>query len=409
MPENGLENTGQKRAVPDEVGKAGRVVSARPHRLCDCLRARIEACDLFDGLAAFERKRAGLPSAGAPFDFLGKALWIVFVLIVISGVGLLAGYSPTVTGAFSSVERMQTSFPMGWWLRGAHKYCTDLFVILALLRLVRIAYRRAYKSPAEISWISSLVVLAVGMVAGLTGYLLVWHQRAFRMGRIFEGDIMTYEAAHPLGGLGLHGWPAGWILGGDEISQQALMAIFVAHIALGFLLMLAALCWRVTARKKVPAYRHFSPETAWPLFWSILAAVTVVAILFPPPLGSPSDGLLKPHPILADWYLLGCYQLIDILTPPAAVSLILLGFVLGALIPWIDRSSAKGPRPLVTSIVTAGLATWLIFTLKGLGWSISPAGILGLTAVVWFIAVIVGAMGEARTGAGESGREVTGR
>ena len=410
MPDNGLENIEELTEIEAEepaeieVKELPPVITSRRRRMgfTAWWRSRSGAWDLFDSLTAGERRRAGLPQGAWSVDYLGKAMWVVFVLIVISGIGLLAGYVPTVSGAFSSVERIQNEMSLGWWFRGVHKWGTDLFIILGILRLVRLAYRRGYKSTGEFTWIWALLVLAIGMAAGLTGYLLVWHQRAFWMGSVLQSDPMASESVQPLGGLGLKGWVAERIVGGVQVTQSALTIIFVIHIALGFIVLLSAFCLRLIARRLVPKYRHFSLCIPPGLVWAILGFLTFIALILPPPVGGPSDGILTPMPILSDWYFLGCYQLIGALTPTIAGWLIGIGFLVGFLLPWIDRSRAKGARPAVTLLIAAGLLTWLIFTLKALGWAVADYGILVITALVWLIALILAAMAEYRPRKAES-------
>jgi quinol-cytochrome oxidoreductase complex cytochrome b subunit len=355
---------------------------------------RFDSCDLFDSQIAAERHRTGLEEGAAPVDYIGKAMWVVFVLIVISGIGLFGGYVPTISGAFNSVERIQTDFTFGWWFRGVHKWGTDLFIILAIARLVRLAYRRGYKSTGEFGWIWALAVLAIGMTAGLTGYLLVWHQRAFWMGSILQSNPLSFEGVRPLGGLGLKGWAAELITGGTEITASALTGIFVLHITLALAIVVPVFCRRLAKRRMVPKFRNLSFYVPPGLLWTVLGVLTFIALILPPPTGSPSDGILKPNPIIADWFFLGCYQLIDMLTPTIAGWIIGIGFLIGILLPWIDRSRVKGPRPAVTALIVAALFTWLALTLKALEWNISAPVIFIIIAIFWIIAFVLAAMAE---------------
>lgn len=394
MPEQEAENTEEITEEEPEEKPPETSTQPKPAGFTRWFGDRLESCDLFDRRIAAERRRAGLPRGISTADYIGKAMWIVFVLIVISGIGLLAGYVPVISGAFNSVERIQTDFPFGWWFRGVHKWGTDLFIILAIARLVRLAYRRGYKSTGEFGWIWALAVLAIGMVAGLTGYLLVWHQRAFWMGSVLQSDPLFSEGVWPFGGLGLKGRAAEMITGGNEITQSALTFFFVLHITLAFVILLPAFCRRLSKHRMVPKFRHFSLYVPPGLIWAILGLLTFIALVMPPPLGSPSDGVLNPNPIISDWYFLGCYQLIDMLTPTIAGWIIGIGILIGILLPWIDRSRDKGPRPAVTALLTAGLLTWLILTLKALGWAISAPVVFLTIAIVWIISFVMAAMAE---------------
>lgn len=373
-------------------------------------RSRMEACDLFDGMAAFERKRSGLGAGSTSADFLGQALWVTLAAVVVSGIGLLAGYTPTTARSFPSVEYIQLSFPLGWWLRGVHKFGTDLFVILAILRLIRLAYRRAYKFGGEFTWQAAVRLLLFGVFAGVTGYLLVWNQRAFWMGGSLaeaaeSGGI--FEQVYPLGGLGLSEWIPKGPLGDAAMSQGVLRGVFAAHIALGFLAMLAAFYLRTYPRKEVPHWRRYSNYVAPRVQWLVIGALTILALILPPPLGSHSDTLLKPYPILADWYFLWLYRLAEIVTPAVALTIVGLIFLIAMYLPWLDGSRRKGPRPVVTALIAASLITWMMLTLEGAGWELPNLASLVLTTLVWIIALVLGAFAEnwRASGRGKKGDE----
>ena len=60
-----------------------------------------------------------------------------------------------------------------------HKWGASVMVILLFLHMGRVFFYGAYKYPREMTWLTgSLIFLAV-MGMGLTGYLLVWDERAY--------------------------------------------------------------------------------------------------------------------------------------------------------------------------------------------------------------------------------------
>lgn len=403
--------------MTDEKGKQGE---RPPGAVPGCDRVALErrswfsrmarACDLFDAMPSSERRSSGLPSGKQPIDLLGKALWVAFALVVLSGVGLLAGYRPTVSGALSSVEYIQTSMPAGWWLRGVHKYACDLFVILAAIRLFRIAYRRAYRRGGGFTWIAALGFLAFGMISGLTGYLLVWNQRAFFSGRLLGAAAQRFEEAYPLGGLGLEGWLSRVLLGGESISQSFLTIVLALHIALSVVVLLVVLRWRLAPRYQSPRHRAFEPAIPRGLVWLILIGLSVLALLIPPPLGTSADRLLAPRPIISDWYFLAFYHFFRFVTPASAITVMSIGLVIAIFLPWLDRSRKRGPRPGVLALICAAALTWLILTLSMATGERAGAAVVGVSAIVWLAALGLGLWGEmrgARNGSQPSEPEVS--
>ncbi|MCK4720988.1 cytochrome bc complex cytochrome b subunit [bacterium] len=370
--------------------------SSGPDRLPTWIESRIESCDLFDAMIPLERLRSGLGEGVQGIDLVGKALWITFAVVVITGIVLLAGYSPSTAGAFSSVVNIQNGGGLGWLMRGAHKYGTDLFVILAVIRLARIAFRRSYKSGGEITWIAAIGVLLVGIISGVTGYLLVWNQRIFTSERLLDRGVWNFEDIYPLGGLGLRGWVGDVLLGPDGLSQEVLTRVFEVHIGLSLIVIFLVFFWRNMKRNQVPVYSHFSLKIPVSLIWTIIGGLLFLALVFPVPLGIPSDGVLKPHPIFADWYALAFYEFTSMFQPGMNGVILSLGVLLAILLPWVDRSVKQGPRPAVTTLIVASLLTWFILTIKALGWEITYPEVLITLSVIWFVSFAVGYIREFR-------------
>jgi len=379
-----------KQEIHEKPSTGNRGISLKP-RPAGWLVDRFQSTDLFDFMPRWERIRAGLPPVKDPGGLIGKAMWISFLLIIISGIGLAAGYLPTKTGAFQSVLEIQSKMPFGWWFRGVHKYATDLFIILAVIRVIRIMYRRAYRAPAELTWIRSLACIGVVIVAGFTGYLLVWHSEA-----LVTGTHAAGAGRHTMGGLSLLAWFGKDTWGEFGLSQSGLSFAYVLHIALGFLAMFVAFYWLTITRIKFPRHREYNPRIPRAIGWSVFVGLSFIALILPPPSGGAFDIALHPHPILADWYLLGFYNLASIIGWPVAIFFMAVFVLFMLLLPWIDCWKSPGPRPLITSLIVAGVLSIILFTGNYVLWTIPGGAILTFFLVVWFIAIVVGSLLELR-------------
>ena len=60
-----------------------------------------------------------------------------------------------------------------------HKWGASVFIILMFFHMARVFLFGAYKYPRELNWIIGVLLLAVGMLEGFTGYLLPWDQTAY--------------------------------------------------------------------------------------------------------------------------------------------------------------------------------------------------------------------------------------
>lgn len=110
---------------------------------------------------------------------LGFCLLVVFMEQVISGVVLAMYYQPSADAAYQSIQAITMEHSWGWLVRGMHKWGASVMIILLFLHMGASFLMGAYKYPRELTWISGVLIFAMVMGMGFTGYLLVWDQRAF--------------------------------------------------------------------------------------------------------------------------------------------------------------------------------------------------------------------------------------
>src|SRR5437588_9268498 len=118
---------------------------------------------------------------------LGSAALTAFLVQAITGVILAMYYDPSAatdpaTGkpvAWESIVNITDHLFMGWLVRGMHKWGASVFIILMFLHMGRVFLFGAYKYPRELNWIVGVLLLAMGLGEGFTGYLLPWDQTAY--------------------------------------------------------------------------------------------------------------------------------------------------------------------------------------------------------------------------------------
>jgi quinol-cytochrome oxidoreductase complex cytochrome b subunit len=120
-----------------------------------------------------------VPSDTNWMQTLGSATLTAFIVQAVTGVILAMYYKPTPGGAYSSIQNITDHLTMGWLVRGMHKWGASVFIILMFLHMGRVFLFGAYKYPRELNWIVGVLILALGMAQGFTGYLLPWDQTAY--------------------------------------------------------------------------------------------------------------------------------------------------------------------------------------------------------------------------------------
>jgi menaquinol-cytochrome c reductase cytochrome b subunit len=113
------------------------------------------------------------------FHTLGSATLTAFLVQVLTGSILAMYYKPDPDKAYESIRYITDDVTLGWLVRGMHRWGASVFIILMFFHMARVFLFGAYKYPRELNWIIGVLILALGMLEGFTGYLLPWDQTAY--------------------------------------------------------------------------------------------------------------------------------------------------------------------------------------------------------------------------------------
>jgi ubiquinol-cytochrome c reductase cytochrome b subunit len=131
-----------------------------------------------------EALREHIPG-GARWRYVwGSTLTFVFMVQVVTGFALWAGYSPSSGTAWESVYYIQHEMTFGALLRGVHHFAAQAMVILMAIHLMQVVIDGAYKAPREVNFWLGLVLMQIVLGLGLTGYLLPWDQKGYYATRV---------------------------------------------------------------------------------------------------------------------------------------------------------------------------------------------------------------------------------
>jgi menaquinol-cytochrome c reductase cytochrome b subunit len=110
---------------------------------------------------------------------LGSATLTAFLVQAVTGVILAMYYKPDPNSAYESIQHITNDVTFGWLVRGMHRWGASVFIILMFFHMARVFLFGAYKYPRELNWIVGVLLLALGMFEGFTGYLLPWDNTAY--------------------------------------------------------------------------------------------------------------------------------------------------------------------------------------------------------------------------------------
>ncbi|HEX7086885.1 MAG TPA: cytochrome b N-terminal domain-containing protein [Vicinamibacterales bacterium] len=102
----------------------------------------------------------------------GTIVVSLYLVLVATGLWLLLFYR--VGSPYESVAWLTANPWIGNWVRGLHRYASDLAVVATVVHAFRMFAQRRSWGPHALAWVSGVVLLAILMVCGWTGYVMVW-------------------------------------------------------------------------------------------------------------------------------------------------------------------------------------------------------------------------------------------
>src|SRR2546421_8452051 len=205
---------------------ANRKKSARRQRLEAAIVYPLdwleERSGLIGGVRYFLFRK--VPSDTNWMQTLGSATLTAFIVQAVTGVILAMYYKPDPNSAYQSIQHITNDVWFGWLVRGMHRWGASVFIILMFFHMARVFLFGAYKYPRELNWIVGVMLLALGMLEGFTGYLLPWDQTADWANVVGVNINGTAPFLGP--------FLAQFLRGGAEIGPDTLARFYSIHMLL---------------------------------------------------------------------------------------------------------------------------------------------------------------------------------
>jgi len=315
-----------------------------------------------------------LPSYVGWKHAFGGIAYLLFMVLVVSGVLLSFYYRPSVDEAYHSIQYIATEVPFGWLLRDLHVWSANLIVVALMAHMARVFFAGAYKPPRETSWLVGVLLLFGVLAFGATGYLLPWDQWAYWT----TTEVMDVARSAPLIG----GAAASFLTGDVFVSGATLSRFFALHVIVlpWFVFGLLVLHFVVVRKHGVAPPPGFAERdgAGVPFFPNHLLRIVIVsalvlaiaislAALFPRPVGDPATPFELPGELVSTWIVVDVsLGLIRHLGVWGFVGFSALGLML-VLLPLVDRGSAVRlrKRPVAAAIGLAFFLGFLVFWALG--------------------------------------------
>ncbi len=304
---------------------------------------------------------------------LGGITYLLFMVLVITGVLLSFYYRPSVEEAYPSIQYIVSEVPLGWLARDLHVWSANLIVVATLAHMARVFFSGTYKPPRETNWAVGLLLLLVVLAFGATGYLLPWDQWAY---------WTVTEVLNAMSGAPLLRILASVLRGDVMVSGATLSRFFAVHVIILPWIAFALLLYHFSLVRKhgiaPPAAEPAKPRRDTPFFPNHLlrsfmtGALTLglaisLAALFPRPVGDVADPFRLPSELVSSWIVVDVsLALIRYFGVWGFTLFSILGISL-ALLPLFDRRPERRlrRRPAVLSLGLVFFAGFLVAWLAG--------------------------------------------
>jgi ubiquinol-cytochrome c reductase cytochrome b subunit len=347
-------------------------------------------------LGATIRQTAGhtVPRSTASWFYVfGSAALTVFLLQVVTGILLALVYVPSAGDAWNSLQLLNHSVSLGWFIRALHGWGSNFMIGIVLVHMTQVFLFGAYKYPRELTWILGVFLLFATLGMGFTGEVMRFDQDAYWGLGIGASIISRVPFIGP--------WLVTLLLGGPIIGGPTLSRFFALHVFVipGLLITFVSLHvllvlklgineWpmpgRIVRRETYLQEYHelthrqgepFVPYAVWKdIFFSgvILISIAACAFFFGPfgPSGQPDPAIIQTVP-RPDFFFLWIYAALSFLPPAAETPLLLIAPVVAIIVllglPFVAGEGEKSWRRRPVAVLTVLLTAITLGALTQLG------------------------------------------
>lgn len=167
-----------------------------------------------DGLREFARHKLVPVHRYGLLYYTGGLTMFLFALQFITGMALSLYYIPYHEQAHKSIIEIVTKLNMGWFFRSLHHWGAQLAIGVLFIHVFGTLLIKAYRKPRELIWITGFILLGISIFFGLSGYFLLWDERAFAAVRVATGGAGNLPV--------IGGFIKSFLRGGIDVTGETL-------------------------------------------------------------------------------------------------------------------------------------------------------------------------------------------
>jgi len=298
------------------------------------------------------------------FYCMGATPLILAGFQIITGILLMFYFVPSPEMAYESIRHITEDVRVGFWVRGLHRWGSNLMIIALLLHMTRVFFTRAYQKPRELNWIIGVMLFLVTMGLAFTGYSLTYNQLSYWATTV--GTNLIREV--PLIGK----WVFLFLRGGEEVTANTLTRFYYIHVGflpplLIFLIALHIIILRlhgVSEPEGFPkGYYPFYPHHFYKIIIATLFLLTLMStltVILPPGIGVPADPTVTPAHIKPEWYFYPTYRFLKLVPLKVGIYATAAFMVAMTFWPFIEPMIAKKKETRIKTSFAVGALTLII-------------------------------------------------
>ncbi len=208
-----------------------------------------------------------------PLPHAGTISVVLLAVVIVTGLYITLFYEFGFEASYDAVVKME-DHPIQRTARAIHRFASAGMVLTTVIHAWRIFVASRFSGPRSHRWLTGLAALVLVWLAGVTGYWLIWDERAQALTEAFNRMLGSTGAGSAFVVRSLVGPDAG-------NGSGVMLAIWFAHI--GLTVVIGYFTWRHLRRSRLP----WLPPRHWSAV--MIAALVIAGIALPVGMLEPAD------------------------------------------------------------------------------------------------------------------------
>lgn len=244
---------------------------------------------------------------------------VLFFVVVVTGIYITLFFEFGFEGSYQSVADLN-GHPIQRVMRSLHRYSSAALVVTTLVHAWRIFVAARFQGPRRWRWATGVTALVIVWVAGVTGYWLIWDERA---------QLLNEAMAVFLDFVRIGRTTVTAVLTSDGSGSLVLLTIWFVHLlvtaVIGWFL------WRHLRRTRLP----WLPPALWTGL--MILSLVVVSVALPVEMLEPADLNAIVGEIPIDPFFLFLFPGFSLIPVPVVLGLSLVIVLFAFGLPWLLR------------------------------------------------------------------------